>query len=145
MKYAKRSGDDWLVQTVVPGTPEVEAAQVAILVAQDYKPVIEVERPADTPYVTWSAAYEDGDESVTESYWSSARVIPLDRTKLLAAVQAAGMLDQAVALFADNADAQKWWADSMHYVEGSPMAVAFQEAFDLTLDQIHAFVEASRA
>ena len=146
MKYAKHDEiRGWLVQSIVPGTQEVEAAQIAILVAQGYKPVVEAERPEDTPYVVWSADYEDGESTVAESFWSSPLVIPLDRTKLLAAVQNAGLLPDAIAVFSQNEDAQAWWADNMTYVEGSPMAEAFRQAFGLTLDQIHAFVEASRA
>lgn len=142
-KFTEKNG--WVVRPVIDGPEAVVSAQIALLEAQGYKLVSEAQKPATSPYVIWSASYEDAESVVTESYYATPVSIKLDRGKLISAVQAAGMLDQAVALFSDNTEAQKWWADSMHYVEGSPMAVAFQEAFGLTLDQIHAFVEASRA
>lgn len=145
MKYAKKDGSGWRLAEIANGSAEAVAAQMAILAAQDFKPVREAQRPADTPYLIWSAKYgEDGDE-VAESYWSAPLVIRLDRAKVLAAVAEAGLLDTAIAYFGDDADAQNWWANSMNYVEGSPMAQAAMSALGLSLEQVHALVERCRA
>ena len=144
MKYAKNTAAGWTVAEIY-GSGAAAAAQAAIFAARGYKPVADAARPADTPYKVWSADYEDKGDYVAQSWWPAARVIPLDRAKLLAAMEAAGALDAAVAYFGNDPDAQDWWANSMNYVEGSPMAEAAMAALGLSLDEVHALVESCRA
>ena len=139
MKYARQIDGSWATQPIM-GPGAVAEAQASVLATQGWKPVREAERPEDTPFVIWSAAYAaDGDE-VAESWWSAPLVIRLDRAKLIAAATAGGWMDGAIAYFQSSADAQNWWANSMNYVEGSPMATAAMEALGLSLEQTHALV-----
>lgn len=139
MTYAKRINSEWKFAQVY-GAGEVAEAQIAILAAQGYKPVRESERPANTPFIIWSARYTDYPEYVEEVYWPSPLIIHLDRAKLIGAAAAGGWLDGAMAYFQSSQAAQDWWANSLNYVEGSPMAEAAMAALGLTLEQVHALV-----
>ena len=139
MKYAKQVNRSWRVEQI-SGSGTVAEAQAAILLAQGYKPVREAERPADTPFMIWSASYAVDGTEVAETWWSAPLVIRLSRDKLIGAATTGGWLEAAMAYFATDPAAQDWWANSMNYVEGSPMAARAMEALGLTLEQAHALV-----
>lgn len=139
MTYAKYQNNGWAFAQVY-GSGAVAEAQVAILSAQGYKPVYESERPADTPFVVWSARYTEYTEYVEEEYWPAPLVIHLDRAKLVGAATAGGWIDAAIAFFQESQTARDWWANSLNYVEGSPMAEEAMASLGLTLEQTHALV-----
>lgn len=145
MIFAKK--DNWgHWETREVGDGQQPEAQTKIYEALGWIRVAESGKPEDGAYHFWSDSYRDDGAGGCEQYWwRSNRIIRLDRDKLLAAVQAAGLLDSALAVFTMDADAQNWWANSMNYVEGSPMAEKVKAAFSLSDEQIHALVEASRA
>lgn len=144
MKYAKAKAEGGFDVRTINDQGPAGAAQAAIYESLGYTRVTEAEQPAPSDWIVWSAAYRTEGGAVVESYWSAPRIIPLSRDKLISIVAARGWLERAISLFENNPAAKDWWANSMNYVEGSPMAVAFQEAFGLTLDQIHEIVSASR-
>lgn len=139
MKFAKFIDRRWRTEQVA-GSGQIAEAQATILIAQGYKPVRESPRPADTPFVIWSASFALDGSEVAETWWSAPLIIHLDREKLIGAATAGGWLDGAIAYFQASQAAQDWWANSLNYVEGSPMAEAAMAALGLTLEQVHALV-----
>ena len=139
MTYAKYQNNGWAFAQVY-GSGAVAEAQIAILTAQGYKPVHESPRPADTPFVIWSAGYSYEGAEIEQTWWSAPLVIHLDRTKLIGAATAGGWLEGAIAYFQSSQAAQDWWANSLNYVEGSPMSEAAMAALGLSLEQVHALV-----
>ena len=145
MKYGKAKQGGGYDIRIINDTSPAGAAQADIYESLGYTRVTEAQKPDESRYIVWSAGYRPATGGgIEEFYWSAPRIIPLSRDKLIAVVAAHGWLEQAIAVFENNPAAKDWWANSMNYVEGSPMAVAFQEAFGLTLDKVHEIVEASR-
>lgn len=119
---------------------EMKAAQIALLTAQGFKPVANMEEEVtnDIPFALRKSIYTLKDDGSTYYMAVQERCLPvrLSQEKLVAHEAIAEKLPTLMGALQSDAELQSWWCNSMNYVRESSVAQRAMAAFGLTQEEM---------
>ena len=125
-----------LVKVPEDWSEEMRAAQIELLTAQDFRPVVNMEDEVanDIPFALRKPVFRLNEAGTAYTVTIRERYLPvhLSQEKLVAHEAIASKLPALMCALQADAELQAWWGNNMNYVRESAVAKKAMAAFGLS-------------
>jgi hypothetical protein len=119
---------------------EMQAAQIAMLQSQGFKPVSNMTEEVfnDIPFALRKPVFKLSEDKESYTMTVNERLLPvrLSQEKLVANEFIASKLETLMGALQADKELQEWWCNSMNYVRGSSVAQKAMIAFGLSQEEM---------